>query len=162
MPLFVIGHPASECIGDLIDPETLRRDLERRKGQPGTRPLRALLEEATYRMTESELERRFLRIDRKAGLPLPETQERLAGRTDFKSSDPSHAPELGLVVETDGWRYHRTPSRQARDNRRMQAHAAAGRTAVRFSHYEVRFEAGRVESVLVRLVERPATATASA
>ena len=71
-------------------------------------------------MTETELERRFLRIVKRAGLPMPETQEQLAGRTDF------HWSALGLVVETDGWRYHRTPARQARDNRRMQAHARPG------------------------------------
>jgi very-short-patch-repair endonuclease len=134
---------------DLIDPETLRADLERRKGQPGTRPLRALLDRATYRMTETELERRFLRLVKRAGLPLPETQVQLAGRVDF------HWPSVGLVVETDGWRYHRTPARQAADNRRMQAHAA-GRTAVRVSHYEVRHEAERVEGLLSDLVRRRA------
>ncbi len=100
---------------DLIDPETLRAELESRKGRPGVRPLRALLDRHTYRMTETELERRFLRIVKSTGLPLPETQQQLAGRTDF------HWPALGLVVETDGWRYHRTAARQARDNRRMQA-----------------------------------------
>jgi very-short-patch-repair endonuclease len=136
---------------DLTDPETLRGELDEHKGQPGVRPLRALLDRHTYRLTESELERRFLRIVRDAGLPLPDTQEQLAGRTDF------HWPELGLVVETDGWRYHRTPSRQARDNRRMQQHALAGRTAVRFSHYEIRYESRRVAAAM-----RALAATASA
>ena len=101
-------------------------------------------------MTETELERRFLRIVKRSGLPLPETQQQLEGRTDF------HWPALGLVVETDGWRYHRTPARQARDNRRMQAHAAAGRTAVRVSHYEIRHEEARVEAMLASLVGRQA------
>jgi very-short-patch-repair endonuclease len=133
---------------DLIDPEALRGDLERRKGQPGVRPLREFLDRHTYRMAESELERRFLRLVRRSGLPLPDTQVQIAGRTDF------HWPELGLVVETDGWRYHRTPSRQARDNRRMQQHALAGRTAVRVSHYEIRFEERRVEATLAALVSR--------
>lgn len=133
---------------DLVDPQALRASLEEHKGQPGVRPLRALLDRHTFRLTESELERRFLRIVGAAGLPLPETQVRLSGRTDF------HWPALGLVVETDGWRYHRTPARQARDNRRMQAHAAAGRTAVRFSHYEIRHESRRVIGLLAKLVRR--------
>jgi very-short-patch-repair endonuclease/predicted transcriptional regulator of viral defense system len=140
---------------DLIDPESLRAELDKREGQPGVRPLRTLLDRHTFRLTESELERRFLRIVRDAGLPLPDTQEQLAGRTDF------HWPALNLVVETDGWRYHRTPARQARDNRRMQRHAMSGRTALRFSHYEVRFEASRVEVTLKALARRLA-ATASA
>jgi hypothetical protein len=105
---------------DLVGPETLRARLEERKGQPGVRPLRTLLDRHTFRLTESELERRFLGIVRAAGLPLPETQAKLAGSTDF------HWPLLGLVVETDGWRYHRTPSRQARDNRRMQGTPRSG------------------------------------
>jgi hypothetical protein len=39
----------------------------------------------------------------------------------------------------------------------MQAHAAAGRTAVRFSHYEIRYESGRVEGTLTAVVRRLAS-----
>ena len=99
-------------------------------------------------MTESELERHFLRIVKRAGLPIPGTQEQLAGRTDF------HWSALSLVVETDGWRYHRTPARQARDNRRIQEHAANGRTAIRVSHYEIKREARRVERTLLEVARR--------
>ncbi|MGI8461719.1 MAG: hypothetical protein ACR2OC_08815 [Solirubrobacterales bacterium] len=134
---------------DLIDPESLREALEDHAGEPGVRALRKLLDRDTFRLTDSELERRFMRIVRAAGLPLPDTQVRHErGRTDFTWT------ELGLVVETDGLRYHRTPSTQAEDNRRMQAHVAAGRTAIRFSHYEVRHEARRISTTLGKLVDR--------
>ena len=73
---------------ELIDPETLRLELDSRKGQPGVRPLRALLDRHTFRLTDSELERRFLRIVRRAGLPLPETQTQLAGRTRLPLAEP--------------------------------------------------------------------------
>jgi very-short-patch-repair endonuclease len=57
----------------------------------------------------SQLERRFLPLARKAGLPRPRTQQQLNGyRVDF------YWPELKLVVETDGLTYHRTPAQQAR------------------------------------------------
>ena len=69
-------------------------------------------------------------------------------RVDF------HWDELGLVVETDGLRYHRTPAQQARDRERDQAHAAAGLTPLRFTHAQVAYEADRVEQVLVAVVER--------
>jgi very-short-patch-repair endonuclease len=106
---------------DLVDPEQLRADLQKRKGQQGVRPLRALLDRSTFVLTDSELERLFLRIARRTGLGLPETQARVNGfKVDF------YWPELGLVVETDGLRYHRTPSHQARDRVRDQAHTAAG------------------------------------
>jgi hypothetical protein len=57
------------------------------------------------------------------GPPRPETKQWVSGfEVDFFWRD------LGLVVETDGWRYHRTPAAQTRDARRFQAHTAAGLT----------------------------------
>jgi very-short-patch-repair endonuclease len=61
-------------------------------------------------------------------------------------------PDLGLVVETDGLRYHRTPSAQLRDARRDRAHVMAGMTPLRFTHYEVRYEPGRVRAELAETI----------
>jgi very-short-patch-repair endonuclease len=63
-------------------------------------------------------------------------------------------PELGLVVETDGLTYHRTPAQQAEDRRRDQAHTAAGLTVLRFTHAQVRYEPGYVEQVLRAVARR--------
>jgi very-short-patch-repair endonuclease len=102
-----------------------------------------------FTLTDSELERLFMPIARRAGLPDPVTQAQLDGfRVDF------YWPELGLVVETDGLRYHRTPFAQARDLRRDQAHLAAGRTPIRFSHAQVVHQPGYVERTLREVVER--------
>jgi very-short-patch-repair endonuclease len=57
-------------------------------------------------------------------------------------------PDLGLVVETDGWRYHRTPAAQSRDARRDQAHTASGLTPLRFSHHQVKYEPAHVKRIL--------------
>ena len=139
---------------DLVDPESLRTALEDRAAQPGVAPLRRLLDRRTFTLTDSELERRFLPLARRAGLPRPETGRQLNGfRVDF------HWPDLRLVVETDGLRYHRTPAQQARDRLRDQAHAAAGLTPLRFTHAQIRWEPGHVEwtlaSVARRLSRRP-------
>jgi very-short-patch-repair endonuclease len=116
----------------LLDPVALRRTLGSFAGQPGVRPLRQLLDAQTFRLTDSELERRFLRLVRRAGLPLPETRRHADGwRVDFLW------PELGLVVETDSLRYHRTPSQQTRDQERDHAHRLAGRRSLRFTHWQV-------------------------
>lgn len=134
---------------DLIDPPTIRRELESHRCEPGVKPLRLLLDERTFRLTDSELERRFLRLVEKAGLPLPQTQQHLNGfRVDF------YWPDLGLVVETDGLHYHRTPAQQARDHRRDQAHLAAGLTPLRFTHAQVRYEANYVRATLLAVVLR--------
>jgi very-short-patch-repair endonuclease len=142
---------------DLIDPERLRAVLDGRGRQRGVAALRALLDRHALTLTDSELERRFLPIARRAGLPAPLTQRRVNGfRVDF------YWPDLGLVVETDGLRYHRTPAQQAMDRRRDQAHAAAGLTALRFTHEQVVRETDHVEATLVAVVRRAPTAHPSA
>lgn len=128
---------------DLVDPESLRAALRGRRGQRGVARLRALLDRHTLRLTDSELERRFLRLVRDAGLPMPRTQAVVCGhRVDFLW------PQLKLVVEADGLRYRRTPAQQAKDRRRDQALTAAGLTVLRFSHADVRHEPRRVAEVL--------------
>jgi very-short-patch-repair endonuclease len=63
-------------------------------------------------------------------------------------------PDLKLVVETDGLRYHRTPQQQARDLLRDQAHLAAGCTPLRFTHEQVKYETAYVEATLRRVAGR--------
>jgi hypothetical protein len=59
---------------DLIDPERLRRRLDKLAGQHGVKALRHTLDRRTFTLTDTALERRFLPLARKAGLPQPETQ----------------------------------------------------------------------------------------
>jgi very-short-patch-repair endonuclease len=128
---------------NLAHPPQLREALEVRAGEPGMAKLRHILDRRTFRLTKEELERRFLPLARQAGLPLP-----LAGQfvNDFEVD--FYWPELGLVVETDGLRYHRTPAEQARDRLRDQAHTAAGLTPLRFTHEQVRYEPEHVLAIL--------------
>jgi very-short-patch-repair endonuclease len=134
---------------DLIDPESLRSALDPLAGRPGVAALRELLDRRTFRLTDSELERRLLRIARRVGLGPPETGAHVNGfEVDF------YWPELDLVVETDGLRYHRTPAQQARDRLRDQAHLAAGTTPLRFTHAQVWFGPEYVERTLDRVARR--------
>jgi very-short-patch-repair endonuclease len=134
---------------DLIDPESLRATLDSYAGRAGVTALRTILDRHAFRLTDSELEVRFLAIVRRTDLPLPDTGTRLNGfKVDF------HWPSLGLVVETDGLRYHRTVDQQMRDRLRDQAHAAAGLTTLRFTHSQVRYEPRRVRSTLVAVAQR--------
>lgn len=128
----------------------LSADQRRRDGIPVTAPIRTLVDLATcLPIGQLELERRFLHLVRRAGLPLPETGVMLNGfKVDF------HWPELGLVVETDGLRYHRTPAQQARDRERDQAHTAAGLTPLRFTHAQVARDPDGVARTLIAVAER--------
>jgi hypothetical protein len=132
---------------DLTDPEKLRTAFESVTRRPGVKALRETLDRRTFTLTDSELERRFLPLARSAGLPPPETGCHLNGfKVDF------YWPDLGLIVETDGLRYHRTPAQQARDRRRDHAHAAGGLTALRFTHAQVTFESSHVRATLAAVV----------
>jgi very-short-patch-repair endonuclease len=134
---------------DLARTDDVRCALDVAGKRPGVGVLRALLDRRTFTLTDSELERRFLRLVRRAGLPLPLTQQWVNGfKVDF------YWPALGLVVETDGLRYHRTPAQQARDRARDQAHTAAGLTALRFTHAQVASEPERVEQTLRAVAAR--------
>jgi very-short-patch-repair endonuclease len=133
----------------LADPEELRSALDTMPRRPGVGTLRKILDRRSFTLTDSELERLFLPLARAAGLPAPATQRQVNGfKVDF------HWPELGLVVETDGLRYHRTAIQQAKDRLRDQAHTAAGLTPLRFTHAQVKFEPGYVEATLAAVGRR--------
>jgi very-short-patch-repair endonuclease len=133
---------------DLVHPDTLRRTLEQLPRQVGIAPLRALLDRHTFVLTDSDLERRFLPLVRRAGLPLPLAGQWLNGFVvDF------YWPDLGLVVETDGLRYHRTPAQQARDRLRDQRHITAGLTPLRFTHWQVARQGSYVVGLLAHFAE---------
>lgn len=146
--------PLERCVSeadkhDLVDPEALRAALATRAGEPGAKRLAALLDRRTFRLSDSELERLFRPIATAAGAPVELTKAWVNDlEVDF------YWPSLGLVVETDGLRYHRTPSAQAKDRLRDQTHTAAGLTQLRFTHRQVKHEAGHVRSILARTAAR--------
>ena len=126
---------------DLTTPDRLRKAVD---GQPA---LRNLLDRDTFVVTDTELEQRFVPIARKAGLPKPQTQVQVNGyRVDF------YFEELGIVVEADSLRFHRTAAQQRTDILRDQAHAKAGLIALRFSHWQVYYDAAYVAETLTGVV----------
>jgi hypothetical protein len=132
---------------DVIDPEALRAALDDYAGERGVKSLRTLLDRLTFRLSDTELELLFRPIAAGAGLLVPLTKEIVNGfEVDF------YWPDLGLVVETDGWRYHRTASAQTRDALRDQTHTAAGLIPLRFSHYQVAHEPQHVRRILTETV----------
>lgn len=129
----------------LVNPVRLRQALDGLPLWSGVTRLRGLLDGPTIALATTELERLFLPLALEAGLPVPRTQARLDGyRVDF------FWPDLGLVVETDSLRYHRTPFKQASDKRRDNAHAGSGLTALRFTHGQICHEPTYVRATLVR------------
>lgn len=128
---------------DLIDPDGLRASLASFTGEPGIKRLRSVIDRHTFRLSDSDLELLFRPIAAAAGLSTPLTKVWVNGfEVDF------FWPDIGLVVETDGLRYHRTAATQARDRLRDQTHTAAGLTTLRFTHRQVKYERQHVKHVL--------------
>jgi very-short-patch-repair endonuclease len=127
----------------LVRTDDLREGLDGHAGEPGVARLRDVLDRRTFRYTRSELERVFIPLAREADLPAPRTSVYVSGHeVDF------HFDDLGLVVETDGLTYHRTPAQQAKDRERDQDHAAAGLAQLRFTHEQIKYEPERVVRIL--------------
>jgi very-short-patch-repair endonuclease len=137
------------CNRDLTDPDPLVDAVEQTAPRPGRKAIRKLLATHAFALTDSELERMFLRITRKARLPDPLTQHRIeTHRVDF------YWPHLQLIVEADSLRFHRTPAQQLADRRRDQEHTVAGLTTLRFTHWQIARERRDVENILVAVSNR--------
>src|ERR1700744_3325719 len=133
-------------VHDLVDPETLRRSLDAYAGMPGARTLRTMLDRHTFRLSDSDLEIYFRPLALAAGFPLPLSKQRILGfEVDF------HFPDHGLIVETDGLRYHRTPAQQARMVKRDQTHNSHGYRVLRFTHWQIAHAPNEVAAVLGRV-----------
>jgi very-short-patch-repair endonuclease len=139
---------------NVVHPPQIREALDSRAGERGVARLRQILDRRTFRLTKEELERRFLPLAARASLPTP-----LTGQWVNEFEVDFYWPDLGLVVETDGLRYHRTPAEQARDRLRDQTHTAAGLTPLRFTHEQVRYEPEHVLAILAQTASRLAIAT---
>jgi len=134
---------------DVVTLSSMLAVLARAPRRPGASRMRTILDDWTFTLTDSELERLFLPIVRAAGLPTPLTRRRVNGfRVDF------HWPELGLVVETDGGRFHRTAAQQTKDRLRDQTHAAAGLMPLRFTHAQVANDPTHVTKTLRAVAAR--------
>lgn len=120
-----------------LDVKAIEAVLQRTRGRNGpghARIARALAELASTgaTMTRSALEDRFLALVAEHGLPTPHTNASIDGvEVDAVWHDRR------LVVELDGWAYHRTRDAFQRDRDRANDLTANGWTVLRFTHDDV-------------------------
>ncbi|HEY3726564.1 MAG TPA: DUF559 domain-containing protein, partial [Solirubrobacteraceae bacterium] len=134
---------------DLLNLPALDNLIARSPGRHGIKPLtsviKSLREEAPW--TQSELERRFLELIREAGLPEPQCNVSVDGIVvDF------YWPQHQLVVEVDGFRFHKTRRSFEEDRRRDARHAVAGRRVIRATHERIAHGQRVLLDDLVRLL----------
>jgi very-short-patch-repair endonuclease len=160
MPIREVRKVVAEAeVLRVLDIAAVRELIRRSRGRRGVARLRLLLDELDpeTKRTRSELERMFLRMCTRAGLPRPEVNVPLSveGRrleADFLWRD------AGLIVEADGHRFHDTGSAFESDRRREQSLQLAGWQVSRctWAHvmHEPRDLATRIQGLLAQANHR--------
>jgi very-short-patch-repair endonuclease len=119
--------------------------LARRSSLPGTRALRALLDDGTPALTRSQAEERLLALIRRAELPAPEINVRIGrDEVDFMWRDQR------LIVEVDGFRFHSSRSAFEHDRRRDAELSSQGFRVIRITWRQI---VDRPEALIARLAK---------
>lgn len=153
-PLWELRQAVSEAeVLRLVDFTAARHLMERSRGRRGVARFRLALDEIhpDTRRTRSELERLFLRMCVRFGLPRPEVNVKLAVgdgwlRPDFLWRD------AGLIVEADSRRFHDTHSAFVRDRRREQRLQMDGWRVSRCSWEQVEHEPRTLANTICTLL----------
>lgn len=135
---------ASALRSGLVTLPALRSQLAMRSGRPGTPLLRGLIEAETEpAFTRSEAEQRLLRLVLRARLLEPEVNQVIDGsEVDFLWRERS------LVVEVDGFAWHRSQHAFERDRQRDAILVASGLRVIRLTWRQIVHEP---ESTAVRI-----------
>lgn len=166
-------------LGDLLDHERLLRAfaaaeranrfelpavtlalarIATRPGPAHARVTAALGEHARRgaQLTNEELELRLRRLVRTGGLPPAELNARVAG----EEVDACWRA-AGLIVETDGWEFHRGRAAFQRDRAKSNRLTLLGWTVLRFTHYDVRHRPEHVAAAIGRALRAQASSGAA-
>jgi hypothetical protein len=100
----------------------------------------------------SWLEREFLRLVARAGLPRPHTQVVLSRARDRLVRVDIRFPGTPVIVELLGYRFHRSPEQLRRDAERLNALVLDGYLPMQFTYEQVVDEPDAVIADLTRLV----------
>ncbi len=139
----------------VFDLRQLEDQLARNPRRPGAQLVRAILAEHYVGSTPtwSELEERFLRLVREAGLPIPAVN----AWVDPNDGEPPFRVDFlwraqRVVAETDGHKTHRTRQSFERDRRRDQRLAAARYRPIRVTWRQVVHAPQQLGRTLVALL----------
>jgi very-short-patch-repair endonuclease len=127
----------------------IRRVLDRHPRRAGAARLRAELDRAGGpALTRREAERRMKLLLRQAGLPVPQTNVRIAGYpADFFWA------KQRLIVEVDGFQFHGHRYAFERDRKRDAAHVLTGYRVIRITWLRLMEEPIAVAVIIARALE---------
>lgn len=139
----------------LLDAHALDAVVRAHAGRSGTARLMTVLvaHDPGTTLTRSALEDAMLELCRVHGLPRPLVNAHVAGlEVDVLF------PAQRLVVETDGWRYHRTRAAFERDRERDAALTRAGHRVLRFTDRQIAGDPRTVAATLAAALAAGAVA----
>jgi len=121
-----------------------------RPGKPGVHKLARLLDSRGdgYVPAQSDLERALFVALAAGGLPAPRRQFRLPGRFAVEGLVDAAYPDVRLIVEVDGRRWHTRVADLKRDHQRDTEAARAGWLTLRFVYEQVMHDPSDVCSAI--------------
>lgn len=140
----------------LLDRDALTALIQRSSGRRGVARLRMIADELdpATRWTRSVLERHFLALCRRAHLPAPEVNV-LLDLGDVRFRPDFLWRTAGLIVETDGRRFHDTSAATEKDARREQRLQMAGWRVSRCTWSQVEREPRQLADRIRHLLNLP-------
>lgn len=154
-----VSHAVEEAIrSERTDLELLSYVHQRRRGRGrrGAGVLASVLEEVPFLdQTESPLERDFLDLVDRAGIPRPVAQHVIEDNGLFVARVDFLWSEQRVVVEVDGHTYHSTRDQRSSDSSRQNRLTALGYTVLRFTSDQLRDSRPEVVSTVRRALGSP-------
>jgi very-short-patch-repair endonuclease len=132
-------------IQELITPQQVKEILNRTHGHPGSRLLKAIVErDDDPRRSKGKLAALVRSALKRGRVETPIEEETLYGwRTDF------YWPQYGLVLEADGFQFHKGPEAWRRDRRKQADLESRGLRFLRTDWEEAK---DRPESLVARVI----------
>jgi len=136
---------------ELFDGKALHALLDRSPGRGGRKALRTVLAEiqGPPPWTRSELERRFLALIRAAGVPEPQANVLVA-----ELLVDLFWPDAGLVVELDGFDFHKTRTAFESDRSRDAKLQVAGHPVIRVTQRRIENAPGDMVGDVLGMLRR--------
>jgi len=132
------------------------RDALGRPGRNGTGTMRKILEERLLSggTEESLLERRFLDLVRRHGLPPVAVQHEVWNAGRFVARIDACYPDRKLAIEVDGFAHHSSPDAFQRDRERQNRLVALGWTVLRFTWHDIVHRPAEVARAILEAINR--------
>ncbi len=145
---------------EVLNFDALQEQIDRNPTRAGANRIRAMMENRTVGVGVpwSKLERDFKAMIAAAGLPIPlVNQFVLPGDGEPAIRPDFYWPAHGVIVQTDGWKSHRTWWAFQNDRRNDQRLIAAGYQVIRITYKQIQEEADRLVALISTMLGVTAT-----